>query len=316
MNNISIRVRKIADKNMRISKRRVKMMLGENFRELRTARGMALKDVAKGVASVATVSKFENGVTDLAAGKVTALLKNMGVSFREFASLSDQSTGHAGSFLFKAVAAYRNDDQPQMREIVLEQMDQYHKTRSEIDFNDMMSAAGLYCDISGEILVSDKDLAQLMEKLRTISEWNENEIILFGNAMTLLPDNHIFMFARDLLAHLDQIKSWNMSLYRDGWSAVLNAVDTLMQHEVSYCPVLLRLCNAEEVPITISIILFRRRFLTLCYNELTEPSAANRQKIIDLLAILQFNGSTKLWGRYRRSTLNLVGNIFEDDEAK
>lgn len=287
-------------------------MLGENFQQLRQDRGISLKDVAHGVASVATVSKFENGVTDLSASKVEALLKNMGVSFREFASLSDTSTGHAGSFLFKAVGAYRNNDNARLRKIVADQIDCYRHSNSEIDFNNMMSAAGLYCDMTGEVLVNSTDLKTLTDKLRAIPEWNENEVILFCNSMALLPDNRIYMLARELLDSLDGIRQWNMSLYQDAWVALLNAVDALMLHDSSYVPVLLRLYNAEDVPLTVSIVVFRRRFLNLCYQQRSEPSAANAQRIMDLMNMLQFNGSSKLYGRYKRSATNLVGDIFKD----
>lgn len=284
-------------------------MLGENFRQLRQDRGIALKDVAKGVVSVATVSKFENDVADLTAGKVTKLLNNMGVTFREFASLSDRSTGHAGAFLFKVISAYRAADADGMRKIVEGQVAAYRASKSMIDFADMMSAAGLFCDLTGEVLVDDSDLERLSTNLRSLPEWNEDEVILFGNSLTLLPDNQVYLLARELLNRLDDIRSWNMSLYQDGWTALLNAAEVLMMRDSAYAQVLLRLFNDQEIPLTISLIIYRRRFLNLCYIERNAPTPENKEELRELLDMFKYMSANQLYNRYTRSVKEILDEI-------
>ncbi|KRM54987.1 Rgg/GadR/MutR family transcriptional regulator [Lacticaseibacillus sharpeae] len=284
-------------------------MLGENFRQLRQDRGIALKDVAKGVVSVATVSKFENDVADLTAGKVTKLLNNMGVTFREFASLSDRSTGHAGAFLFKVISAYRAADADGMRKIVEGQVATYRASKSMIDFADMMSAAGLFCDLTGEVLVDDSDLERLSTNLRSLPEWNEDEVILFGNSLTLLPDNQVYLLARELLNRLDDIRSWNMSLYQDGWTALLNAAEVLMMRDSAYAQVLLRLFNDQEIPLTISLIIYRRRFLNLCYIERNAPTPENKEELRELLDMFKYMSANQLYNRYTRSVKEILDEI-------
>lgn len=284
-------------------------MLGENFRQLRQDRGIALKDVAKGVVSVATVSKFENDVADLTAGKVTKLLNNMGVTFREFASLSDRSTGHAGAFLFKVISAYRAADAAGMRKIVEGQVATYRASKSMIDFADMMSAAGLFYDLTGEVLVDDSDLERLSTNLRSLPEWNEDEVILFGNSLTLLPDNQVYLLARELLNRLDDIRSWNMSLYQDGWTALLNAAEVLMMRDSAYAQVLLRLFNDQEIPLTISLIIYRRRFLNLCYIERNAPTPENKEELRELLDMFKYMSANQLYNRYTRSVKEILDEI-------
>lgn len=284
-------------------------MLGENFRQLRQDRGIALKDVAKGVVSVATVSKFENDVADLTAGKVTKLLNNMGVTFREFASLSDRSTGHAGAFLFKVISAYRAADADGMRKIVEGQVATYRASKSMIDFADMMSAAGLFYDLTGEVLVDDSDLERLSTNLRSLPEWNEDEVILFGNSLTLLPDNQVYLLARELLNRLDDIRSWNMSLYQDGWTALLNAAEVLMMRDSAYAQVLLRLFNDQEIPLTISLIIYRRRFLNLCYIERNAPTPENKEELRELLDMFKYMSANQLYNRYTRSVKEILDEI-------
>lgn len=58
--------------------------LGELFKELRLARGLKLKDVARENLSVSQLSKFENGQTMLAADKLLIAIQGIHMTFSEF----------------------------------------------------------------------------------------------------------------------------------------------------------------------------------------------------------------------------------------
>lgn len=58
--------------------------LGELYKELRVARGLKLKDVARENLSISQLSKFENGQTMLAADKLLLAIQGIHMSFSEF----------------------------------------------------------------------------------------------------------------------------------------------------------------------------------------------------------------------------------------
>ncbi|SUN44459.1 transcriptional regulator [Streptococcus equi subsp. equi] len=60
------------------------MSLGELYKELRIARGLRLKDVARDNLSVSQLSKFENGQSMLAADKLLLAISGIHMTFAEF----------------------------------------------------------------------------------------------------------------------------------------------------------------------------------------------------------------------------------------
>lgn len=61
--------------------------IGALFKELRVERGLRIADVA-GELSVSTVSKFENGLSDISVEKLCLLLSNLGMDAPEFLKFS------------------------------------------------------------------------------------------------------------------------------------------------------------------------------------------------------------------------------------
>ena len=61
-----------------------KVQLGELYKELRVARGLKQKDVARKGLSIAQLSKFENGQTMLSADKLLIAIESIHMTFEEF----------------------------------------------------------------------------------------------------------------------------------------------------------------------------------------------------------------------------------------
>ena len=64
-----------------------KIQLGELYKELRIARGLKQKDVARKGLSIAQLSKFENGQTMLSADKLLIAIESIHMTFEEFGHL-------------------------------------------------------------------------------------------------------------------------------------------------------------------------------------------------------------------------------------
>ncbi len=265
---------------------------------------MSMKDVAAGVTSVATVSKFENGVADLASGKVLQLLQNMGVSFRNFVHIQGDSSTHAA--LQQVMTMYRCHQIDQLQTFVTTRVNARAQRAASVDFNELMIAAGLCCDLSGEVFVTDQDIRKLAQDLRSVTEWDENEVYMFNTTVPLLPDNVLYELAHSLLEQLNEIHVLNASLYQKGWLAVLDAIEQLMERQSSYSTVLLRRSNEEDIPLTISVVVFRLRVLNLCEQERTQPTEETRKQITDMLDLLKFIEADGLVTKFERHVRHLV----------
>lgn len=284
------------------------ILLGNDFKRLREKHGKSLKEAAAGVVTVATVSKFENGLVDVNMGKLERILRNIDVDLREFASLGDPKMGNPDSFVASLLKFYRSGDTDAVRRIAEYRRALYLDSHAAFDFENMMTAAGIYARMTGIVVVDAAEILQLVHSLQNVREWNENEINLFGNAMDVMPASRVYRCGRDLLAQLPQIKNWNVNLFQDGWFAVLNAVELLLrQRDASHCATFISACMDYELPLTGSVIIYRRQFLNLCYRLNTNPVAADKVALNDLLAVLQFTGASTLQRNYRQTATELLG---------
>ncbi|WP_158527621.1 helix-turn-helix domain-containing protein, partial [Streptococcus gallolyticus] len=61
--------------------------LGKTFKVIRKSKGLSQKEVAEGVISVAQLSRFERGISDVTADVLYICLQNMNVTMDEFQSV-------------------------------------------------------------------------------------------------------------------------------------------------------------------------------------------------------------------------------------
>ena len=72
--------------------------LGKLFHDLRQSKHISLRQAAGDICSATQVSRFENGLPEITASKLFALLENIHISLAEFSSLMDNRSAH-GVFL-------------------------------------------------------------------------------------------------------------------------------------------------------------------------------------------------------------------------
>lgn len=72
------------------------MQLGELYRDLRIARGLKLKDVARENLSLSQISRFENGQTMLTADKLLLAIEAIHMTFPEFSYAVNHYFGNIG----------------------------------------------------------------------------------------------------------------------------------------------------------------------------------------------------------------------------
>ena len=164
-----------------------KIQLGELYKELRIARGLKQKDVARKGLSIAQLSKFENGQTMLSADKLLIAIESIHMTFEEF--------GHKlnNYELPKDIILGNIKGLESLLTEVLqsEETDRYQRIQSFIIENAIHSL-----DQNYEINIEDRKV--LVDYLFSIESWTWFELYVFGNTMTLISDEDLLFFGDQL----------------------------------------------------------------------------------------------------------------------
>lgn len=169
--------------------------LGELYKELRMARGLKLKDIARDNLSVSQLSKFENGQTMLAADKLILAIQGIHMTFSEF---SYALTQYQENSLFKIgrklVELQAKKDVEGLKKILKD----YRDTETYNVYNRLnklvIKAAVYSLDSSFEITTEEKEF--LTSYLYAIEEWTEYELYLFGNTLFILSDDDLVFLGK------------------------------------------------------------------------------------------------------------------------
>ncbi|MGT2923647.1 Rgg family transcriptional regulator [Streptococcus caviae] len=206
--------------------------LGEFYKELRIARGLKLKDVAKDNLSISQLSKFENGQTMLAADKMLLAIQGIHMTFSEFGYALTQ---YQESDFFKTgkrlMELQSQNDIDGLKKI----LDNYEGTESYAIYNRLnklvIKAAIYTLDQSFEITIEEKEF--LTSYLYAIEEWTEYELYLFGNTLFILSDDDLVFLGK---AFVDRDKLYrNLPAHKNRAELVLlNLILILLEHRNFY----------------------------------------------------------------------------------
>lgn len=169
--------------------------LGELYKELRMARGLKLKDVARDNLSVSQLSKFENGKTMLAADKLILAVQGIHMNFSEFSyALTQYQTSEYYKIGKKLVELQAQQDVDGLKQILKD----YHNIETyEVydQLNKLVIKAAIYSlDSSFEITKEEREF--LTTYLYAIEEWTEYELYLFGNTLFILSDEDLIFLGK------------------------------------------------------------------------------------------------------------------------
>lgn len=206
--------------------------LGELYKELRMARGLKLKDVAKGNLSVSQLSKFENGQTMLAADKLLLAIQGIHMTFSEFGYALTQ---YQESDFFKTgqqvMMLQSKNDVDGLKQI----LDNYEEKESYATYDRLnklvIKAATYTLDSTYEITSEEKEF--LTSYLYAIEEWTEYELYIFGNTLFILSDEDLIFLGK---AFVERDKLYrNLPAHKSRAELVLlNLTLILLEHRNFY----------------------------------------------------------------------------------
>ncbi len=233
------------------------MQLGELYRELRIARGLKLKDIARDNLSVSQLSRFENGQTMLAADKLLIAISGIHMTFSEFGHAINNyeetsffKLGNVNSDLYN-----KQDIDGLRRQLETdkntESFDVYNR------LNELMIKITIH-SLDPSYVITEDEKNFLTSYLYEIEEWTEYELYIFGNTMTILSDDDLIFLGK---AFVERDKLY-LSLPNHKKSAelvFLNLILTLISYRKIYQATYFIECLEK-------IITYQDMFATICLN--------------------------------------------------
>lgn len=197
------------------------MNLGELYRELRVARGLKLKDAARGNVSLSQLSKFENGQTMLAADKLLVAISGIHMSFAEFGHALNHYQESTFFAVGKQIAKLQlKGDAEGLKQLLntLEDTETFD-TYNRLNRIDVASAIH---SLDPNYEIADEDKKFLTDYLYGIEEWTEYELYIFGNTMAILSDADLIFLGK---AFAERDKFYYTTFFIDKLEKLLNYQD-------------------------------------------------------------------------------------------
>lgn len=247
------------------------MNLGELYRELRVARGLKLKDVARGNLSLSQLSKFENGQTMLAADKLLVAISGIHMSFAEFGHALNHYQENPFFAVGKQIAKLQlKGDVEGLKQLLntlgdTETLDTYNRL-NRID------VASAIHSLDPNYEIADEDKKFLTDYLYGIEEWTEYELYIFGNTMTILSDADL-IFLGKAFAERDKFYLSLPQHKKTAELTFLNIIFALIDREEFYYTTffidkLEKLLNYQDM-FAIVVLNFLRQILDYLKGEIT-----------------------------------------------
>lgn len=244
------------------------LKLGEFYKELRIARKVKQKDVAKNKLSVSQLSKFESGQTMLSADKMLEVIEGINLTFSEFGfALRDYKPTQHQLLMNKISKLSAEND----KQSLLKLLDKYKESQLLYDKLNTLVIKNAIHLIDRDFTLSLDDSKFLSNYLFDIEDWTAYEIHLFGNTMPFLSDTDLLFLGKELVSR-SEIHSPLLDFRKALKYTYLNLTSELVERRLTthFNFFVNQLRMILDVFDTFEIILLN--FLVLVYSYLIENS--------------------------------------------
>lgn len=244
------------------------LKLGEFYKELRIARKVKQKDVAKNKLSVSQLSKFESGQTMLSADKMLEVIEGINLTLSEFGfALRDYKPTQHQLLMNKISKLSAEND----KQSLLKLLDKYKESQLLYDKLNTLVIKNAIHLIDRDFTLSLDDSKFLSNYLFDIEDWTAYEIHLFGNTMPFLFDTDLLFLGKELVSR-SEIHSPLLDFRKALKYTYLNLISELVERRLTthFNLFVNQLRMILDVFDTFEIILLN--FLVLVYSYLIENS--------------------------------------------
>lgn len=245
--------------------------IGMLIREFRQSRNLTIKEVCDNELSIAQLSKFERGVSEITINKLLVILNKLNITIEEFFHAEQEfELSEFEQLIVKMKTYYIQNDAGQLAELRDRQFEKYKQTNIKFfELNAIMLSA-LLKDLTNDDSKEPEMEEKLIDHLLGVDIWCHYEIVLFANSISLFNINTLVTLTNEMIN--------NTKYYRE-----------IKKHRV----------------ITIQTLI--NVILTLLENDETSQSKIFQDKLAELLEMDQYmlyerNHSIYLDGLYHYKT--------------
>lgn len=196
-------------------------MFGEIFKKLRKEQNISLAQAADGVTTIATLSRWENGQTNLKFEQMFSLLNNINISVLEFISIT-LITPHT-PFEDEVDKALQHNSSIELYNLSQKWINIYKASQRTDDLLHAATACDAYLSLTAKNIFPKSYIDDMIQVFSNVNYWSHYYIVNFGNSLSLLPSKNIYGFSMLIINNIEEIKKGGFEYFIDTMSTLLNA---------------------------------------------------------------------------------------------
>ncbi|MDN6900178.1 helix-turn-helix domain-containing protein [Oenococcus sicerae] len=270
---------------------------GKQFKKIRKERGYSAENVADGILSLSALYKFEENNMNLSFIKMIQLLQKIHIDLEDFVRMIDSNFNNQYQvFLNKINIFYSQNDFKGIENFFLSDLENYRTKRDNFDLVRASTAMALIKNLNHHYKINEPLVKDLTDFLFAIDEWNNFEITIFGNCLTIISSSVIYAIAEELIARSKQPVS-NPKNVEYLLLALVNVIDIMIdRRDFVYAKKLIDNIETIRIPETSLLARFKLIFLkNILYLDSEEAKKVNGT----LLTSLNYLGSRQLADAYQ-----------------
>lgn len=174
--------------------------MGEIVRNFRISRGLTLKEVCSENFSVAQLSKFERGDSEITFSKLLIILERMNISMEEFMfSLKDFELGDLELLLQQLNQHHLSQNIRQLERMIEYEDKLFHETKNKYHHLNSIMIKAMLQDVDTTFCVNETEKDIITDYLLGTDEWCYYEMILFANTIHLFNTNMLVMLSKEMV---------------------------------------------------------------------------------------------------------------------
>ncbi|WP_303972280.1 Rgg/GadR/MutR family transcriptional regulator [Streptococcus merionis] len=180
--------------------------IGSTFQKIRQSKHISLRQAAGQVCSPSLLSRFENGLTELTANKLFAILDTIHVSLAEFERLLQLDDSQA-DFIAQVRIARDQNNLSQLEKLYLHEKKMAQKTKQDFHMVNSLIAKAYLKAKQPQLSLDKTESDFLYDWLFMVDVWGNQELELFSVCAILLTTDLYTSYTQKMLARVpaDQI---------------------------------------------------------------------------------------------------------------
>lgn len=205
--------------------------IGMLIREFRQSRNLTMKEVCDTDLSIAQLSKFERGVSEITINKLLVILDKLNITIEEFFHAEKEfELSEFEQLIVTMKEYYIKNEADRITELRDEQLEKYNQKNIRFfELNAIMLSA-LLKDLTNEMTREPEMEEKLIDHLLEVDIWCHYEIVLFANSISLFNTNTLVTLTNEMInntKYYQEIKKHRVITIQ----TLINVILTLLEND-------------------------------------------------------------------------------------